>query len=247
MTTALITGGSSGIGLGFANHLAADGHDLVLVARNQARLDRTAAHLRTRYGVQVQTIAADLTAHDGCSAVERHVRSSAIDVLVNNAGHGLAQPFPHSALTDEERMLDILVRAPLRLTHAATPGMIERGHGAILNVASIAGLLPTGTYGAAKVWLIRFSESLRLDLASHGVRVLAVCPGFTRTAAADIDTIPDWIWLSVEQVVEQAMKDLRRGKPVSVAGWHFKIYAAAVQHVPRRLAARMARSRAPRD
>ncbi|MDT0319995.1 SDR family NAD(P)-dependent oxidoreductase [Streptomyces millisiae] len=194
MTTALITGGTSGIGL-------------------------------------------------GCATVEKHLVSTAVDVLVNNAGHSLPQPYPRSPLSEEERMLDLLVRAPLRLTHAAIPGMTARRHGTILNIASVAGLLPTGTYGAARAWLINFSESLRHDLKPHGIRVLAVCPGFTHTGAPHIDTVPDWIWLTVDQVVNQAMKDLRRNKPRSIAGWHFKLYATAVQYAPRRLTARMARSR----
>ncbi|MDT0310450.1 SDR family oxidoreductase [Streptomyces sp. DSM 44917] len=247
MTTALITGGTSGIGLGFARRFAADGHDLILVARDQARLDRTAGELRDRHGVHADTISADLATPDGCAAVEKHIASTTVDILVNNAGHALAEPYPRSPLADEERMLDLLVRAPLRLTHAAIPGMTARGHGTILNIASVAGLLPAGTYGAAKAWLIHFSESLRLDLAPHGIRVLAVCPGFTHTDAPHIDTVPDWIWLTVDQVVDQAMKDLRRKKPRSIAGRHFKLYATAVHHAPRRLAARMARSRTPKD
>jgi uncharacterized protein len=247
MTTALITGGTSGIGLGFARRLAGDGHDLVLVARDKARLDRIAAELHDRHGVRVETIDADLATPGGCAVVERHMRGSAVDVLVNNAGHSLPKPYPRSPLADEERMLDVLVRAPLRLTHAAIPGMVERGNGAILNIASVAGLVPAGTYGAAKAWLIHFSESLRHDLAPHGVRVLAVCPGFTRTSAPPIDSVPRWIWLTVDQVVDQAMKDLRRNNPTSIAGRHFKLYAAAVHHAPRRIAARMARSRSTRD
>ncbi|ARQ70723.1 SDR family NAD(P)-dependent oxidoreductase [Streptomyces marincola] len=247
MATALITGGTSGIGLGFARRYAADGHDLVLVARDQARLDRTATDLHDRYRVGVDTISADLATPDGCAIVEKHLASTAVDVLVNNAGHSLPQPYPYNPLADEERMLDLLVRAPLRLTHAAIPGMTARGEGAILNIASVAGLVPAGTYGAAKDWLIHFSESLRLDLAPRGVRVLAVCPGFTHTDAPKASTVPAWIWLSVDRVVDQAMKDLRRGKPRSVTGWHFKLYAAAAQHAPRRLAARMARSRTPKE
>jgi short-subunit dehydrogenase len=247
MTTALITGGTAGIGLGFAYRLAADGHDLVLVARDQARLDQTATVLHDRYGVHTDTITADLATPDGCATVEKHLISAPIDVLINNAGHSLPQPYPHSRLADEERMLDLLVRAPLRLTHAAIPGMTKRGHGAILNIASVAGLLPAGTYGAAKAWLIHLSESLRHDLAPHGIRVLAVCPGFTHTpGAAHIQGIPQWIWLTVDQVVTRAMNDLHRNKPRSIAGHHFKLYAAAVHHAPRRFAARMARTRTPK-
>ncbi len=125
--------------------------------------------------------------------------------------------------------------------------MTARGRGAILNTASAAGLVPIGTYGAAKAWLIQFSESLRYDLAPHGIRVLAVCPGFTRTGAPHIDTVPDWVWLSVDQVVDKAMKDLHRNKPLSIASWRFKLYAGAARHAPRRLVAPMARSRAPRS
>lgn len=247
MTTALITGGTSGIGLGFARRLAADGHDLVLVARGAERLDRTAAELRHRYGARVHTITVDLSTSAGCTTVEKHLSTSPVDVLVNNAGGCLPEPYPRSPLADEEHMLDVLVRAPLRLTFAALPGMTARGRGVILNTASVAGLVPTGTYGAAKAWLIQFSESLRYDLAPHGIRVLAVCPGFTRTGAPHIDTVPDWVWLSVDQVVDKAMKDLRRNKPLSIASWRFKLYAGAARHAPRRIAAHMARSRAPRS
>lgn len=247
MTTALITGGTSGIGLGFARRFAAQGHHLALVARSKPGLDQAAADLRVRYGVRVETIAADLATPDGRATVENHLTTAVIDILVNNAGHSLPDPYPHSPLTDEERMLDLLVRAPLRLTHAALPGMTQRGHGAILNIASVAGLVPAGTYGAAKAWLIHFSESLRHDLADHGVRVLAVCPGFTHTpGASHIDTIPERIWLTVDQVVNRAIKDLHRNKPRSIPGLHFKLYTTAVQHAPRRLAARMARSRTPK-
>ena len=246
MTTALITGGTAGIGLGFAHRFAADGQDLVLVARTAPRLEQTAAELHLRYGVHVDTITADLATPDGCAEVEQHLASAPVDILVNNAGHSLPHPYPHSSLADEERMLDLLVRAPLRLTHAVIPNMTKQGRGAILNIASVAGLVPAGTYGAAKAWLIHFSESLRLDLAPHGVRVLAVCPGFTHTEAPHIDSVPDWIWLSVDQVVDQAMKDLYRRKPRSIAGRHFKLYATAVGHAPRRLAARMARTRTPK-
>ncbi|MFC5031567.1 SDR family NAD(P)-dependent oxidoreductase [Streptomyces sp. So13.3] len=246
MTTVLITGGTYGIGAGFARRFAADGHDLVLVARGKERLDAVAADLHTRYGVCVDTIEADLTTVEGCARVEDRLRNSTIDILVNNAGHALPAPYPRSPLADEERMIDLLIRVPLRLTQAAIPGMAERRHGVILNIASVAGLLPTGTYGAAKAWLIRFSESLRFDFKDQGIRVLAVVPGFTRTPGAAGIPVADWLWLEVDQVVEEAMKDLRRGAPVSIAGWHFKLYDQAVRHLPRRIVAAMARSRKPR-
>lgn len=253
MPNALITGASSGIGAAFAHRCAASGCNLVLVARDKVRLEASADELRARYGVQVEVMAADLIDPAQCRRVEERLSSATapVDILVNNAGFGLPAPFPHSAIDDEERMLDVLVRAPLRLTHAAIPGMTARGKGAILNVSSVAALLPTGTYGAAKAWLTAFSESLRVDLAPHGVKVLALCPGFTRTefqkrAGMDVSSLPEWAWLDANRVVEQAVKDLSRNRPVSITGLQYKAYAFAVRHVPRALSAKMARSRTPR-
>ncbi|MFJ8692429.1 SDR family NAD(P)-dependent oxidoreductase [Streptomyces roseolilacinus] len=254
MTRVLITGATSGIGAAFARRFAAVHCDLVLVARDEERLAGTARDLRDRHGVRVETLAADLLDPAGRSAVEERLSdpSAPVDVLVNNAGFGLPAPFPHSPVEDEERMLDLLTRVPLRLTHAAVPGMTARRRGAVINIASVAGLLPTGTYGAAKAWLIAFSESLRVDLAPHGVKVVAVCPGFTRTefqrrAGMDVSGLPEWAWLEPDRVVADALKDLARGRPVSIAGRRYRAYAFAVRHLPRTVAARMARSRAPRD
>ncbi|MEC4019951.1 SDR family NAD(P)-dependent oxidoreductase [Streptomyces sp. H27-D2] len=246
----MITGGTSGIGAAFARRFGAMGYSLVLVARDEKRLDDSAVTLRTRYGVTVETIRADLNDPDACRRVEEYLAApeNAVDVLVNNAGFGLPKPYPHNAVEDEERMLDILVRTPLRLTHAVIPGMKARGRGVILNVGSVAGLLPTGTYGAAKAWLIAFSESLRVDLARDGIKVLALCPGFTRTefqrrAGMDVSSLPARVWLDADRVVDQALKDLRRNRPVSITGWRYTAYALAVRHVPRAVAAKMARSR----
>jgi uncharacterized protein len=254
MPNALITGASSGIGAAFAHRFAASGCNLVLVARDKLRLEASADELRARYGVQVEVVAADLIDPAECGRVEERLSSATapVDILINNAGFGLPAPFPHSPIDDEERMLDLLVRVPLRLTHAAIPGMRARRKGAILNVSSVAALLPTGTYGAAKAWLTAFSESLRVDLAPHGVKVLALCPGFTRTefqkrAGMDVSSLPEWAWLDANRVVEQAVKDLSRSRPVSIAGLHYKAYAFAVRHVPRALSAKMARSRKPRQ
>ncbi len=250
MTIAMITGGTSGIGAAFARRFGRMGYDLVLVARDEERLERSAAALRERYHVEVATISADLTDPEDCRRVEKYLadEENRVDVLVNNAGFGLAKPYPHSPVDDEERMLDILTRAPLRLTHAVLPGMKARGRGAILNVASVAGLLPTGTYGAAKAWLIAFSESLRIDFAADGIKVLALCPGFTRTefqerAGMDVSGLSERVWLDADRVVDQAIKDLRRNRPVSITGLQYRAYAVAVRLVPRTVAARMARSR----
>jgi short-subunit dehydrogenase len=252
MTTVLITGATAGIGAAFARRFADKGCDLVLVARDKDRLDRTADELRTQFGITVDVLSADLIDPAQCRTVEERLAlpERPVDVLVNNAGFGLPAPFPHSPVDDEERMLDLLVRVPLRLTHAAVPGMTSRRRGAILNVSSVAGLLPTGTYGAAKSWIISFSESLRVDLAPYGVRVVALCPGFTRTefqqrAKMDVSSLPSWAWLDADRVVSQALKDLGNNRPISITGWQYKAYALAARHLPRTVAARMARSRKP--
>ncbi|MBT2368871.1 SDR family oxidoreductase [Streptomyces sp. ISL-10] len=256
MTTVLITGASAGLGAAFARGFAAKGCDLVLVARDKERLEATAEHVRTVYAVAADSLPADLLEPAGLRTVADRLADAGrpVDMLVNNAGFGLAAPFPHSTIEDEERMLDLLVRVPLRLTHAAVPGMRERRRGAILNVSSVAGLLPAGTYGAAKSWVTSFSESLRVDLAPYGVRVLAVVPGFTRTefqerAGMDVSALRDAVWLNPDDVVAQALKDLARRRPVSITGWRYKAYAQAVRHLPRHLVAtRLARARrAPAD
>ncbi|MFJ5550354.1 SDR family NAD(P)-dependent oxidoreductase [Streptomyces sp. NPDC093225] len=251
MTTVLITGASSGLGAAFARGFAAKGCDLILVARDKDRLEAVAERLRAVRGVAVEVLPADLLDPAQCDAVAARLADPArpVDMLVNNAGFGLPAPFPYSPVEDEERMLELLVRVPLRLTHAAVPGMRERRRGAVLNVSSVAGLLPTGTYGAAKAWLTAFSESLRVDLAPYGVRVLAVVPGFTRTefqerAGMDVSALRDALWLEPEAVVTRALRDLALGRPVSVTGWRYRVYAQAVRHLPRGVVARrMARTR----
>ncbi|MFJ3924754.1 SDR family NAD(P)-dependent oxidoreductase [Streptomyces sp. NPDC090022] len=253
MTTVLITGASAGLGAAFARGFAAKGCDLVLVARDKERLGDVAETLGRAFGVRTEVLPADLLDPAQCRTVEDRLTDAGrpVDILVNNAGFGLAAPFPYSPVEDEERMLDLLVRVPMRLTHAVVPGLRERRRGAVLNVSSVAGLLPTGTYGAAKAWITAFSESLRVDLAPYGVRVLAVVPGFTRTefqerAGMDVSALRDAVWLEADAVVAQALKDLGLRRPLSITGWRYKAYAVAVRHLPRTLVARkMARTRRP--
>jgi uncharacterized protein len=245
MATALVTGATSGIGAAFADRLAATGWDLVLVARSIDRLDQQAADLVHRYGSTVQVLAADLADREQCARVESRLSdaSAPVHLLVNNAGFGTNTSFAAGDVAEEERQLDLLCRAVLRLTHAAVSGsrgMVARGSGGVVNISSVAGWVPGGTYAAAKAWVTSFSEGLAAELAGTGVKVVAVCPGFTRTefhqrGAMDVRAIPDWMWLTVEQVVSAGLRDLRAGRSVSVPTTRYKVLATLARHAPRPL------------
>ena len=239
MPTALVTGASAGIGAAFARRLAADGLGLVLVARDPVRLEAAAAELADRYRVEVETLAADLSAEDGIAAVEARLSDPdrPVDLLVNNAGFGIRDRFGTAPLTDELAMVKLHIEAVLRLTRAALPGMRERGRGYVVNVASVAAFLPRGTYGASKSWVVAFSQSVARDLAGTGVRVMALCPGFTRTefhdrGGIDMSALQGWMWLSAEQVVDEGLRDLARGRSVSVPSARYKVMIAATRKVP---------------
>jgi short-subunit dehydrogenase len=249
MTTALITGATAGIGRAFADNFAALGYDLVLVARDRTRLDACANELRAQGAPDVQALSADLSTPEGRATAEARVcdHTKPIDILVNNAGFGLGQPFRASTLDDEETLLDVHVRAPMRLTHTVLPGMIERGKGTIINVASVAAFVPRGTYSAAKAWTVTFTEGLAAELRGTGVRTLALCPGFTHTefherAKIETTSIPSWMWLDADKVVATALRDLRRGVTVSVPGAQYKALTAAARYVPRNVRTRVGRS-----
>ena len=248
MSTALVTGATAGIGNAFVRRLAADRYDLVLVSRDEQRLESLAKELRTTYGVQVEVLAADLAEDAGCRSVEARLadRDRPVDLLVNNAGFTVNTRFVSGDIDDEERMLRVLVRAVLRLTRAAVPGMVERRHGAVVNVSSVAGFLPQGTYSAAKAWVTSFTQGLAADLAGSGVRVLALCPGFTQTefherAGIDMRRTPDWLWLDAEEVVADAFTALARGTVVCVPGAQYKTMVTVVRHLPARALTSVAR------
>jgi short-subunit dehydrogenase len=245
--TALITGATAGIGAAFARRLAADGYDLVLVARDRERITGLGKELTERYGVRVEALPADLSTDDGPAPVADRLRDAdrPVHLLVNNAGIGLKGSFQRNTVEDETRMLRLNVGAVLRLTHAALSAMTRRGHGAVINVSSIAGfgpLAPGKTYAASKAWVTNFSESIGLSAARDGVRVMALCPGFTRTefherAGIDMDGSPEWLWLDADDVVNSAIRDLGRGRLVSVPSWKYKVAAIGVRHLPHRLVA----------
>jgi hypothetical protein len=249
MPTALVTGATAGIGAAFVDRLARDGHDLVLVARDAERLDRAVAGLAAR-GTKAAALPADLATDAGIAAVEARLAAGPVDLLVNNAGFGHRGRFLAVPVADELTMLKVHVEAVLRLTGAALPGMVERGRGGVVNVASVAAFFPRGTYGASKAWVVSFSQAARQDVKGSGVDVLALCPGFTRTefhdrAGMDMSGVRPFLWLSAAGVVDTALADLRAGRAVSVPGWQYKAIVAAGALVPRNLAARLA-SRAGR-
>ncbi len=238
--TACITGATAGIGLAFAELLAEQGDDLIVVARDTARLDALALRLADEHGVAVEVLTADLATDEGCMAVMARLADDQrpVDVLVNNAGFGVNHDFVGGSLADEERLLDVLVRAPLRLTHAVLPGMVQRRDGIVINVSSVAGWVPMGTYAAAKSWVTAFTEGLGAELAGTGVTATAVCPGLTHTefhqrADMTVSSIPEWAWLDASRVAADGLRAARAGRVVSVPSKRYRSLTLALQYTPR--------------
>ncbi|MFI0979984.1 SDR family NAD(P)-dependent oxidoreductase [Streptomyces sp. NPDC021093] len=242
MTTALITGATAGIGSAFARRLASDGHNLVLVARSTDRLQEQATELHDKHGVEVEVLTADLSTDDGIAAVEERLadRTHPVDLLVNNAGFGNKGEFLEVPMADELTMLKVHCEAVLRLTSAAVKGMKERRRGGVVNVASVAAFVPRGTYGASKAWVVQFTQGAAKDLGGSGVRLMALCPGFVRTefherAGMGTDNIPSWMWLDADKLVAEALKDLARGKSLSIPDPRYKALMGVVKVAPRGL------------
>ncbi len=245
MPTALVTGATAGLGLSFATTLAGRGYDLILVARDEERLAQRAADLEHRFGGTVDVLAADLSTMSGCGLVETRLVASAeggkvVELLVNNAGFATNQRFVSGDLAAEQQALDVMVRAVMRLTHAALGAMVARGSGAVINVSSVSGWIPSGTYGAAKAYVTAFTEGVEGELRGTGVRCMAVCPGFTHTefherAGIDMSSLRPWMWLDADRVVADSLRDLERGRTVSIPSARYKTVVAATRFVPRRL------------
>ena len=238
--TSLLTGATAGIGPEYARQLAARGDDLVLVARDAARLEEVAEELRRAHGVEVEVLVADLTDRDAIARVEGRLadRARPVDLLVNNAGFGLKQRFLDNSADDETAMLEVLVTAVLRLSHAALGPMAERGHGGIINVSSVAAFLPRGSYSAAKAWVNSFSEWAHLEYASRGVTVMALCPGFTKTEFHERMQVrrgDGFMWLDVDFLVRRSLEDFEKGRAYSIPGAQYRTIATLSKAIPNRL------------
>ena len=236
---ALVTGPTSGIGRSFARALAARGHDLVLVARNEDRLAETADELRSTYGIAVEVLPADLVDRAQLAKVEARLadRGEPVRLLVNNAGFGLRGRFLDNDLAREQDQLDVLVTAVMRLTHAALGTMVAEGRGQIVNVSSMAGFLQRGSYSAAKSYVTKLSQWAHHEYAGRGVQVMAVCPGFVRTEfhqrlGSDTDSAPRLLWLDPDRLVAEALADLDAGRALSIPSKRYKAIAVVVRVVP---------------
>ena len=237
MTSALVTGATAGIGLEFARQLAARGHGLVLVARDEARLAAVAKELQAAYDIEVEVLVADLVDKAQCATVEARLadRDRPIELLVNNAGFGLKHRFLDNTIEDEEAMLDVLVTAVLRLSHAALGPMAERGRGGIINVSSVAAFLPRGTYSAAKAWVNSFSEWAHNEYKPKGVTVMALCPGFTKTEfhqRMEVKRGDSFMWLEPEFLVKTALADFDKGRVYSIPGAQYKAIRSLTRVIP---------------
>jgi uncharacterized protein len=229
--TALVTGASSGIGKAFAELLARKGYAVVLTARRGDRLEALAADLKQKYGVTTHTLVADLAHPDASGQIVSELarRGLTIDFLVNNAGYGVPGSYVNVPWNDHQKFMQVMVTAILDLTYRLLPGMIERGWGRIVNIASVAGMVPSPAghtlYGASKAFLIRLSEALASENMTKGVNVTAVCPGFTWSEFHDVtgtrdkmNKVPGMLWLKADDVAREGYDAVMKGHSVVVNG-----------------------------
>ena len=241
----LVTGASAGIGEAFARLYARQNHDLVLTARRVDRLEKLAWELRELHDVEVQVVAADLAEPGGVDRIIAAIeaRGRAVDVLINNAGYGLPRAYAETTWSEQQAFLQVLLTSVCEMTHKLLPGMLSRGYGRIVNVASLAGLIPgmpgATLYGPTKAFLVRFSQALHLETRGTGVHVCALCPGFTYSEFHDVNgtreeagRIPKWMWLDADTVVELGWRAVEAGRPVQITGGPNKLVAAICKIVP---------------
>lgn len=247
--TALVTGASSGIGKAFAELLARNGYRVVLTARRGDRLQALAAELQQKYGVAAQVIVADLAERDAPQQIahELTARGLTIDLLVNNAGYGVPGSYVNVPWTDHEKFMQVMVTAILDLSYRLLPGMIERGWGRIINIASVAGMVPSPAghtlYGASKAFVIRLSEALASENMPKGVNVTAVCPGFTWSEFHDVtgtrdrmNQMPGFLWLKADDVAREGYDAVMNGRSVVVNGRIYRFLVWLNGAMPRGIA-----------
>ena len=236
---ALITGASAGIGLEFAHQLAERNYDLILVSRNQEKLSNIANEISNRFNNNNELLITDLATDEGINKVLSKLKTDQdIEFIVNNAGLGINKPFHKASLEEETELLNVLVKAPLQISHTAINEMINREKGFIINVGSVAAWTTSGTYSAAKVWLTSFSESLNTNYSKKGINVSVVAPGFTRTefhqrANMSVSEIPNWMWLSSKLVVKDSIKAVLKGQTIVVPSLRYKLLAGFLKLMPR--------------
>lgn len=242
--TALVTGASSGIGASFAEVFASHGFDLVVTARRESRLRELADRLTHQYSRRVEVIACDLSAPDAATKLWQDVgeRGMCIDALVNSAGFGTVGGYATPPWLVHHEALQLLVVATSELTYRALPGMLDRGYGWIVNVASTAGLAPAGAgtlYGAAKTFVVSFSQSLARELAGRGIKVVAVCPGLTRTEfharpemRATVNKMPSWLWMDPQDVAREGFDAVMAGRSLCIPGQINRLMVKSLRFVP---------------
>jgi len=241
MATSMVTGGTSGIGREFVTQLAARGDDIVIVARDTERMAAIKADVEARYGVSVETIAADLSRREDVDQITTRVEdpNHPVDLLVNNAGFAVhAKILDPEALELHDRAVEVMMRAVLVLSAAAGRAMKARGHGAILNLSSSSAWINTGNYSAIKAWVLTFTEGLSNELAGTGVKAMALCPGWVHTefhsrANVTANHLPDFFWIDAEVLVREALNDLDHDKVVSIPTPLWKFFIAVATHTPR--------------
>ncbi|MCX4098911.1 SDR family NAD(P)-dependent oxidoreductase [Nocardia sp. alder85J] len=244
---ALVTGPTSGIGRGYALRLASLGYDLVLVARDETRLAALAAEAQTRFGTRSELLPADLAVAAARDRVTARL-AEGVQFLVNNAGFGLGGEFWTVDPAELQAQLDVNVTAVLQLTRAALPPMIAAATGSVVNVASVAGLIPGrgSTYSAAKAYVISLTEGLAGGLVGTGVRMQALCPGFVHTefherAGIAMESLPKALWLEVDRVVAGSLHDLDKDRVISVPGAQYKVLTTVAGMIPRPVVSRLNR------
>jgi short-subunit dehydrogenase len=243
---ALITGASAGIGAAFARIYAGHGYDVALTARRGDRLEALASEIRLRFGVEAYTVTADLAEREGVDQVLEGLQAQGlvVDALVNNAGFAVPGVFADTRWEDQQAFLQVLLVGVCQMTHRVLPGMIERKFGRVVNVASLAGLVPGSAghtlYGAAKSFLVKFSQSLHLETANTGVHVSALCPGFTYSEFHDVantrdqvtQSTPSWLWMGADEVAAAGYEAAEANRPVCVTGAPNKAIAAVAKLLP---------------